>query len=161
MKSIVIYASHFGNTKRVAEAIADGLRQHGDVQLLSVDEAPATFPAGTDLVVMGGPTEAFRMTPPMAQYLDWLETGALHGMAAAAFDTRLKMPRWLFGSAAVGIQRRLREAGAHLIVPEVSFFVVGKDPVLMPGELECATAWGEALGARVESKTPSLAEAVR
>jgi flavodoxin len=161
MNSIVIYASHFGNTMKAAEAIGDGLRLHGMVRLLAVDEAPSRIPAGTDLVVIGGPTEAMRMTPPMRQFLDRLETGALQGVAAAAFDTRLHMPRWLLGSAAVGIERRLHEAGAQVIAPQESFFVVGKDPELVPGELERAKVWGASLGAAVEAKSAQLVGATR
>lgn len=156
MNSIVIYASHFGNTKRIAEAIADGLRAHGTARVLSVEVAPTTLPIGIDLVVIGGPTEAFRMTQPMSHYLDSLEAGALHGIAAAAFDTRLHMPRWLLGSAAVGVERRLVEAGTRVIAPRESFFVVGSPAELVPGELERAKAWGAALAAQVAAHAAAL-----
>lgn len=37
MESLVVYDSKFGNTKKVAEAVADGLRSHGPVRLLGLD----------------------------------------------------------------------------------------------------------------------------
>ncbi len=161
MKSIVIYASHFGNTKRVAEAIADGMRLRSEVQLYAVDEAPTAFPAGIDLVVIGGPTEALRMTPPMKSYLDSVETSTLHGIATAAFDTRLHMPRWILGSAAGGIKRRLHAVGANVIAPEESFFVAGSPAELLPGELDRAKAWGTLLAEHVTTAQPALAETAR
>jgi hypothetical protein len=161
MKSIVIYASHFGNTKRIAEAIVDGLRAHGEVELFSVEEAPTTFPTRPDLVVIGGPTEALRMTPPMKAYLDRVELDALRGVAAAAFDTRIHMPRWLLGSAAVGIKRRLYAVEANVIAPEESFFVAGSPAELLPGELERARAWGVLLAEHMAAAQPALAGSER
>lgn len=95
MNSIVIYASRYGNTQKIAEAIAGGLQSRGPAQVYSVDEAPATLPRGTELVVIGGPTEVHRMTQPVAQLFDRMAPGALRGVAAVAFDTRLCSPRWL------------------------------------------------------------------
>ena len=72
MNCVVIYASRSGNTAKVAEAIAGGLRPRGSVQLLSVDEAPAVLSDGFDLLVVGGPTEAHGMTEPMtASSTNW------------------------------------------------------------------------------------------
>jgi flavodoxin len=39
VKSIVVYASRHGNTQRVAEALADGIRRHGSVELIPIDKA--------------------------------------------------------------------------------------------------------------------------
>jgi len=155
MNSLVIFASRTGNTRRVAEAIADGLRPHGSVTLLAVDDVPATF-AGTDLVVIGGPTEAHGMTPPLVDLLDRF-AAALDGIAAAAFDTRLRWPLLLSGSAGARIAARLRRAGARVIAPAESFFVT-RQPRLEEGELERATAWGATLAAAVGTGT--RAEAV-
>jgi len=44
VNSIVIYASHFGNTRAIAEAIAQGLRSRGVVRVLSVEEVGAALP---------------------------------------------------------------------------------------------------------------------
>ena len=158
MNSIVIYGSRHGNTHKIAEAIASELRRHGTANLFAIDEAPSTFPKA-DLVVVGGPTEAHRMTQAMVEFFDRFGKGELEGIAAAGFDTRLAWPRWLSGSAATGITARLRQAGARVIGPEASFTVAGKYPVLQPGELERATAWAAMLAAQVESRAP--AEAIR
>ncbi len=68
MNSVVIYGSRHGNTRKVAETIADELRKHGAVELVSAEKAPADFADSTDLVVVGGPTEAHRMTEPVARF---------------------------------------------------------------------------------------------
>jgi flavodoxin len=154
MNSLVVYGSRHGNTRKVAEAIAGELRKRGAVHLVSAEKAPRLVPETTDLVVVGGPTEAHRVTEPVAQFFDHVGKGGLVGKAAAAFDTRLRWPEWLSGSAAAGIAQRLHQARANLIAPEVSFFVSGKLPVLEPGEVERAVAWASSLAARLESKKP-------
>ncbi|HET7465291.1 MAG TPA: flavodoxin domain-containing protein [Candidatus Dormibacteraeota bacterium] len=152
MKALVMYASRHGNTRRVAEAIADGIRTFGTVDVVPIDEAPATFSGEEDLVVLGGPTEAHGMTPAVKTYLDGLEFGALNGVPMAAFDTRLEWPRWISGSASAGISHRLQKLGADVVVPQASFIVEGKDPVLKPGELERAKSWGDALARTVRAE---------
>lgn len=155
MNSIVIYGSRHGNTHKIAEAIARELRRHGAAHLFSVDDAPLALPRKTNLMVVGSPTEAHRMTPPMVKFFDQLGNGELEGVAAAAFDTRLRWPRWLSGSAAAGITARLRQAGAEVIDPEGSFVVAGKYPVLEHGELERAAEWAATLAGKVESRVPA------
>ena len=154
MNSVVIYGSRHGNTHKVAEAIAVELRKHGAVQVLAAEMVPTSFPEHTDLVVVGGPTEAHRMSLPVAELFNRLSDGALAGKAAAAFDTRLRWPEWLSGSAGAGIARKLKQAGARLITPEMSFLVSGKLPVLEPGEAERAAAWGALLAAKAQSQVP-------
>jgi flavodoxin len=63
MNSIVICGSRFGNTRKVAEAIAGVLRERGDVRVLAAEEASAVVPHPGDLLVVGGPTEGHTMTP--------------------------------------------------------------------------------------------------
>jgi hypothetical protein len=78
-------------------------------------------------------------------------------MAAAGFDTRLRWPRWLSGSAATGITQRLGRAGARVIAPAESF-IVSTAPLLEPGEEERATAWAASLAATLaasQSAAPS------
>lgn len=152
MKSVVIYASRSGNTRVIAEAIANELGKHGTVELHPVDRAPRVFPAGIDLVVVGGPTEGHGMTEPVIAYLDGITVTALDGIAVAAFDTRLWWPRALSGSAASGIAKRLQEVGGWLAVREESF-IVSMKPALEPGEVERAGVWAAALAERVEART--------
>ena len=148
MKSVVFYATRSGNTRRVAEAIADGLRSAGSAEAISVDEGPAAIREGADLMVVGGPTEGHRMTDAVVRFLD-STSSMVATRAAAAFDTRVNWPRLLSGAAADGIAQRLRSMGARLVLPPESFIVSIK-PELLPGELERARTWGASLAAEVQ-----------
>lgn len=149
MNSLVIYASRTGNTRRVAEAIADTLRTHGPTEVRAVEDAPVVIPRAVDLVVIGGPTEAHGATPAINQLMDRFAAGSLTDRLAAAFDTRVRWPLWLSGSAGSRIADRLRQAGAIVVMPQESFFVTRK-PELEDGELGRARAWGAALVAAME-----------
>ena len=67
MDVAIVYESLFGNTRSVAEAIADGYRgtrPEADVAVLDVHEASPDQVSQVDLLVVGGPTHTFHMTTP-------------------------------------------------------------------------------------------------
>jgi hypothetical protein len=171
MRALVVYESMFGNTRDVALAIADGIGAHMDVEVIEVGVAPTILPTDIALVAVGGPTHAHGLTSPksradaaqragdalvsrgngIAEWLDGLRPGA--ATVAAAFDTRIKGPGLLWGSAAKGAAKRLRASGFRLAADPESFLVDGPTgPLvnrLLAGEAERARAWGAALASRV------------
>ena len=151
MNSLVIYATTSGNTQSIAQAIAERLRRHGSVEVMTADQAPANLPEA-DVVFFGGPTERHTLTEPMVRLFDRLAPESLRGTAAAAFDTRLRWPRLLSGSAADEIVKRLRAAGARIAARPESFMVSMK-PELEPGEIDRAAAWATNVAEAVEPST--------
>lgn len=105
---------------------------------------------GYDLVVIGAPTQAHGVSPGMKPFLDSLEAPVWRGKAVAIFDTRLRGPVILWGSAAKTIAQRVRRAGATLVAAPESFFVsMGKQPQLETGETERARSWAAKLANHV------------
>ena len=161
MKAVVLYESLFGNTEAVAKAIAEGLAPFGEVAAAQVGEAPRALTAEADLLVVGGPTHAHGMSKPATRrqpdanvfatgIREWLEgLPAAPGRTVAAFDTRFDKPRWLTGSAAVRIARRLRRTGHRVVLPPESFFVEHTGGPLSEGEADRARRWGAQLGQRM------------
>jgi hypothetical protein len=166
MDALVVVESSFGNTRRIAEAVAAGLGPRVHARVVDVTEA-AGLADGVDLLVVGGPTHALGMSRPATRrsaaeqagngavaaevgLREWLETlgPAAAGRLAAAFDTRVDHPR-LPGSAAAGALRRLHGLGYRRVTRPESFRVTGTKGPLKPGELERARLWGSGLVARV------------
>jgi hypothetical protein len=166
MRAVVIYESWYGNTRKVAEAIAAGLGGGSDVVVCSVDD-PSPALGELDLLVVGGPTHVHglssersrssaiehgaEVSEPGIGVRGWLaELPEGDGKRAAAFDTRLDKPVLLVGSAARGIGKRLERRGWELVAEPESFFVESDERTpLAEGELERAEAWGRALAGAV------------
>lgn len=164
MNAIVVYESVYGNTRAVAEAIAEGL----GAQALPVQEARASAEEA-DLLIVGGPTHMHGLATTQSRKAavagahedghtaiephaadepglrSWLrDLPHSQGRHAAAFDTRLDKSPLLTGVAARGIARRLRRRGYELLGSE-SFLVEESEGPLEDGELDRARAWGAQL----------------
>lgn len=175
MNTLVTYESLYGRTHAVAEAIADGLRSHGDVRVVPVGEAGIESIAWADLVIVGGPTHIHGMSrsksrengraragqPASTLTLDpaaegdgvreWLDALAkVDRKPAAAFDTRVTGPALFTGRASGGIASGLRQHGFRLVADPESFLVDSQTD-LVDGELDRATAWGSQLAARLQT----------
>jgi hypothetical protein len=170
MRIVIVYESMFGNTKTIAEAIAEGLSDAGEVALGTVDELSTDEVDDAGLLVAGGPTHAHGMAGANAHQTiardrsdarygpvlageeslrGWLERLPAGRGMAAAFDTRFDKPRWLTGSAGTKIAQRLRHKGYSVIGTE-SFFVQGGGGPLADGERDRAAAWSRALAAKLK-----------
>lgn len=158
VKALVIYDTVYGNTRQVAEAIAAGLSPQYEVTTIAAAEVHEVA-HDIDLLVIGGPTHRHGLSERMHELLERLPGGSLNDVAAAAFDTRYRMPRWMTGSAAVRIARALKHKRAHLTTPPESFFVAsekapdGKErdhlsEHLEAGEIERARAFGNLIAAQ-------------
>jgi hypothetical protein len=168
-RALVVFESMYGNTERIAEAVAGGLRQTLDVETCEVGAAAATFDR-VELLVVGGPTHAHGMSSPSTRLSaaekvevplrstrlgirEWLAglDGDFGSIAAAAFDTRVKGPAVLWGSAARRAAAELRRLGFHEVVPPESFLVAFSplEDAVVPGEVERARAWGAGLAGKL------------
>jgi hypothetical protein len=167
LTALVVYESFFGNTRTIAQAVAEGLRSEGvrpTVQDVSM-AAPADV-AGYHLLVVGGPTHAFSLSrestradaerrggsvhQPGPGLRDWLgRLVAPESPLAAAFDTRAEKVRHLPMSAGHAAGRMLARRGFVLLVKPAGFVVQDVEGPLAHGETERAIAWGRTLADEV------------
>jgi flavodoxin len=155
----VVYDSKFGNTEKIAQAIAARLEGAGPVWLGSIDKVGSIDASDVDLLVVGGPTHGHGTSVPMRTLLGRLADTTFKGVAAATFDTRFHMMKLVTGSAALGIARWLTKRGAHLIAPPESFFVTHSEGPLEAGEIERAGAWADQLVAAMGVREKAAAGA--
>jgi len=133
MKGIVAYDSVYGNTKQVAEAIAEQIRLEGhQVELIAIKDEGKGAVEG-DFLFVGSPTRMGRMTRGTKGFLEGLNSDHWKSRPVVAFDTvgplsedPEKRKKWLSRidrSAATRMQELARERGlnAH---PEVLHIAV-------------------------------------
>lgn len=169
MRALVVFESMYGNTRVIADNIADGLRASHEVTVVPVAGATRELTAAADLLVVGGPTHMHGMSnaasrkmaaeaahkegsglrmdpdaagPGLREWLNGLGDG--HG-PAAAFDTRINGVPAFTGRAGRGIARALRQHG-YVLVTAPESFLIGKHNTLLDGEDSRARSWGSALG---------------
>ncbi|NOZ28525.1 MAG: flavodoxin family protein [Chloroflexi bacterium] len=146
MKALVVYFSKFGNTQKVAEAIAETLESAGSVRLLSLERLTASDMEGVDLVVMGSPTHRMNLPEAVRLMLKEFPRRVLRGTPVAVFDTSYKMSWWLSHfTAAKRLARELRKLGGRRIAPPETFHVMESEGPLYDGEIERAREWAELL----------------
>jgi hypothetical protein len=163
MRALVVVESSFGNTRKVAEAVAVGLGP--DTVVVDVAGAPHHLDDDLDLVVVGGPTHAFGMSRP-ATRADAARQAGVNGSddpglrewidlvegrprcAVATFDTKVTKARHLPGAAAKGAAKALKARAFRVVDAPHTFYVTDTPGPLAEGELERARAWGTKLAAR-------------
>ena len=174
MRAAVIYESMYGNTREVAEAIAEGLQSHYDTTVSRAADADEHLLGSVSLLVAGGPTHAMTMSRPITrdaaveqapkQHIphveraaagpglrEWLGRTDRVPAQVATFATRVDAPRWFTGNAAKPLARELRRRGGWLVEPPMTFLVTKRAPHLLAGELDRARAWGAHLAVRAVS----------
>lgn len=148
MKSIVIYDSVYGNTEKVARAIAKGTGGAAR-PFRQVDKSQL---GKYDLVIFGSPTHGGQPTPAFWEFLKSI--GSLTGIRVAAFDTRIKASEqawWLkmimniIGYAAPKIAAWARSKGAKIVGQPQGFIVSGKEGPVPSEELLRAEDWASML----------------
>ena len=155
MKALVVYDSQYGNTERIARTIADTLSASGDVRAIHVDAAHPAELQSVDLLVVGCPTQGWRPTPATQSFLERVSSERIGSLTVACFDTRFRLPRWITGSAAKVMARKLKAKGASLVLEPESFFVKGSEGPLRGGELDRASTWAQMLLEKAEVPRPA------
>ena len=172
MTALVVYESMFGNTKRIALAVAEGIATKLTVETIEVSDAPEEIGSDIDLLVVGGPTHVHGMSSttsrrsaaeradaplvsPRIGMREWLghARAQVFDIHAAAFDTRINGMAIFTGSAAKGYTKGMRSAGFRVDWPPQSFLVNSRsapgEDALLEGQLDEARAWGQAIAAKV------------
>src|SRR5215208_6941350 len=154
MNALVVYDSQYGDTQRIAQAIADTLGEFGEARAVRLDPTQPVQLQGVDLFILGCPTQGWRPTPAIQSFLEELSSEELRGLTVACFDTRFRLPRLMTGSAAKVMARTLQEKGGSLLVEPESFFVKSTEGPLRNGELDRAAAWVRMLIKEVQFPSP-------
>jgi flavodoxin len=152
MNALLIYDSMFGNTEKIALAVAEGMGP--DTKTVRATDLNPDDLVDLDVLVIGSPVHGGRASENMLRFFETLKKDSLKDVKVAAFDTRfeknthglgLKMVMNMIGFAAGKILNTLENKGAkHILDPE-GFFVMDKEGPLKEGEIDRAKLWGKSI----------------
>ena len=149
-KALVVYDSVYGNTEKIAKALAKGLGDNGvDVDTLRADVVKFDELIMYDLLIVGGPVHAWGATQPIKTFLERLKTvKGLGGKKAFAYDTKMSKSS-LAGSVGGKIEDSFKGLGLNIVKPHATAVVKGREGPLEEGAEEAFTKLGAELAKMV------------
>jgi len=143
VRAIIVYESKYGNTKAVAEMIAEGMNQVSgtDAVLAEVGEVNFSQMDGFDAILVGSPNHMGRATRSIRKFIDKLGKLNLDKKQGAVFDTYLAKD---FEKAVKKMEKQIsdRVPGLKLVAPGLSIRVDGMKGPITGGEFPKCKEFG-------------------
>jgi flavorubredoxin len=151
-KVIVAYESKYGNTRLVAEAIIEGMKEVEEIEtmLSELKEADLNKVPDYDAILIGSPNHWGGPTRGVRKFIDNLSKLNLEGKLFAVFDTYLGKD---FEKAVKKMEKRINEKvpGLKLIAPGLSIKVQGMKGPLVEGELPKCKEFGSKIATQIKT----------
>ena len=162
MKSIVIYDTSYGNTKKIAETIAETLKESGlEADLFHIKEVKKLTAKDYDFLALGSPTKFGTMSFAMKSFLGQVKSEEWMNKFFIAFDTenpeniekaRAENKEW---SAGEKIADKLKEKKMNQVLPVLKATVLGWKGPLVEGEIERTKVYTKELAIKLKEKAQS------
>jgi menaquinone-dependent protoporphyrinogen IX oxidase len=159
MKGIVVYDTSYGNTKKIAETIAETLKASGiEADLFYVKDVKKLNAKNYDFFVLGSPTKFGTMSFTIKRFLGKVKSKEWMNKPFAAFDTenpenieqsRIQNKEW---SAAEKIAQKLKEKKMNQLLPVLKALVIGQKGPLVEGEIEKTKDYAKQLTTKLKKK---------
>ena len=157
MKGIVVYDTSYGNTKTIAETIAEMMKESGiEVDLFKVKDVKKLGGQDYSFLVVGSPTRFGTMSFAIRGFLGKVKSEEWMSKPFAAFDTenpeniekaRAEKKEW---SAAEKISEKLRDKKMNQILPVLKAAVLGTKGPLIEGEIERTKEYARELAIKLK-----------
>jgi flavodoxin len=152
-KVIVVYESKYGNTKLVAETIAEGTTKVEGIEtfIKELKEVDLNEIADYDAILIGSPNHYGGPTKGVKEFIDNLGKLNLEGKLVAVFDTYLG--KGFFEKASEKMEKRIGEKvpGLRQIAPGLSIKVGGSKGPIVEGELPRCKEFGKKIATQLET----------
>jgi menaquinone-dependent protoporphyrinogen IX oxidase len=157
MKGIVVYDTSYGNTKKIAETIAETLKESGiEVDLFDVKDVKKLSAKDYNFLVLGSPTRFGTMSFAIRGFLGKVKSEEWMDKPFAAFDTenpenversRIEKKEW---SAAEKIAAKLVQKKMKQPLSVLKALVLGQKGPLVEGEIERTKEYTKGLAAKLK-----------
>lgn len=154
----VAYDSKYGNTKRAAETIAEGIRDvlGGETSVGSIKEVDLEVVAGYDALVLGAPNHMAKPSRTMIKFVDKLTRVDLKAKYVAVFGThsgRMREPDRAVRKMEKSLEKKLPTI--KLILPSLSVRVHGVTGPIFEGELSRCRDFGRRIANQLKQNSES------
>ena len=151
VKVIVVFESNYGNTKRVAETIVEGMKDVGEIEasVRELKEVDRNEILEYDAVLLGSPNHMGGPTRGIKGFIDKLGELRLEGKMFAVFDTYMGKD---FGKAVKKMEKRINEKVPRLkqITAGLSVKVHGMKGPIVEGELPKCKEFGKNIATQLK-----------
>jgi menaquinone-dependent protoporphyrinogen IX oxidase len=153
MKGLILFRSHYGNTKQVAYAMAAVIQGLGHEPVVQDLRRKLPDLQSFDFVLIGAPTRMARVTRKAVRVLKRLRKRGLGDKPLAVFDTYGPVPakpeelekakKWLYPGAAGIMQTAAKAQGLNVYPNTLRCEVAGMKGPLKEKELDRAAAFAK------------------
>lgn len=152
MRGLVVYDTSYGNTKTVAETIAEKLRESGiEVDLFHVKDIKRLNSKDYSFLVVGSPTRFGTMSFAVRGFLGKVKSEEWMNKPFAAFNTENpENVEKKQGSAAEKIAEKLRDKKMTQTLPVLKALVLGQKGPLKEGEIERTRSYAEEFATKLK-----------
>ncbi|UCE09497.1 MAG: flavodoxin domain-containing protein [Candidatus Thorarchaeota archaeon] len=151
-QAIIVYESKYGNTKRIAEAIGQGIRASGEIEcvVVATGEIHTGDLSEYDAVLFGCPNHNQAPSRGMLAFIGRASIVDLDGKLTTVFDTYMGRNK---GVAMAKLEAEVREklSGLRLLEDGFSAKVKNRDGPLEETEIPQAIEFGKAVAQRIKS----------
>jgi len=163
MKALVLFKSFYGNTKQVADAIAQQIKALGHEA--EVQDLRRKLPDlnGIDVILIGAPTRMGRVARKAKSVLRKLRKSGFGEKPLAVFDTYGPVParpdelekskKWLYPGAAGILHKVAKEQGLNVYEKTLRCEVTGSKGPLKDNEKEKAASFTKAFISTIRKKS--------
>lgn len=150
LKIIVIYESKYGNTKRVAELIIEGMNEINETEasLKEIKEVDLKTISDYDVIIIGSPNHMGGPTRGIKGFIDKLSKIKLEGKMFAVFDTYMGKD---FEKALKKMEKQInkRVPGLKQLTDGLSIKVQGMKGPIVESELTKCKEFGKNIAIQI------------
>jgi len=154
MRGIVVYDTSYGNTKTIAETIAETLKESGiEVDLFYMKDVKKLSAKDYNFLVVGSPTRFGTMSFAIRGFLGKVKSEEWLNKPFAAFDTEnpenIEKKEY---SAAEKIAAKLKDKKMNQLLPVLKALVFGQKGPLKEGEIDRTKDYARELAIKLKEQ---------
>ncbi len=151
-KGIIVYDTSYGNTKKIAETIAETLKESGiEVDVFDVKDVRKLSGKDYSFFVLGSPTRFGTMSFAIKFFLGKVKSEEWMNKPFATFDTEnpenIDKKEW---SAAEKIAEKLKDKKMNQLLPALKAAVLEQKGPLIEGEIEKTKDYARKLATKLK-----------